>query len=365
MIAALKQSLLRILGLTIKEFLTIINDKGSLQVLIAPILAQCILFGYGTAFDLKHVPWVYYDEAQNYESQNILFDIANTPNFELKKICPSLKCVENCIDSQEALIGIIITKDFKLDHQLNVIADARNTASANTAIGYVQSIVSSYNQKAFGSLGYNVQSHMWFNPNNITRFSIVSAMIVILTFIQVLMLSSLSISRERENGSYDMMLMTPTNPVEMLIGKAMPPLFISMCQGLLAFLICVFYFEIPLHGNVFALFFGIFCFNISVVGLGMMISVFAKNPMQSMIISFLCLMPMVMCSGMLTSVDAMPQWFKIFVYLDPMYYGLNILWRIYLEGLSLIDIWYFFIPLLITMCITMGMCIYLFRRKLE
>ncbi len=365
MMQSVISSILRIIGLTIKEFLTIINDKGSLQVLIVPIFAQCVLFGYGTAFDLKHVPWVYYDAAKTLESQNVLFDIGNTPIFELQRQCPSVQCVKDSVDRQEALIGIIIDGDFKREHTLNVIGDARNTASANTATGYVQSIVTAYNHKKLGDMGYSVQSRMWFNPNNITRFSIVSAMIIILTFIQVLMLSALSISRERENGSYDMMLMTPTSPFEMLVGKALPPLFISMCQGLISFLICHFYFEITLQGNFFELFFAILCFNISVVGFGMMISVFAKNPMQSMIISFLCLMPMVMCSGMLTSVDAMPSWFKIFVYLDPMYYGLNILWRIYLEGLSILDVWYYFIPLLITLCVSMGLCLYLFRRKLE
>ncbi len=362
---AIYLSLLRIIALAKKEFLTIINDKGSIQVLIIPIFVQCILFGYGTAFDLKHVPYVYFDAASTYESRDLLLDIEESPVFELYKSCDSIKCLKENIENENALIGIFIDNDFNKNKTVHTIADARNTASANTAQNYVETIVNSYNKKQGLKPAFLIESRLWFNQNNITRFSILTAMILVLTFIQVLMLSSLSISRERENGSYDMMLMTPTAPFEILFGKALPTLLIAMGQGVISFLICNYYFGIKPQGNILAIFFSILCFNISVVGLGMMISVFAKNPMQSMIMSFLCLMPMVMCSGMLTTVDAMPNWFKIFVYLDPLYYGLNILWRVYLEGQTLLQVAHLFIPLCLIGAVTITLCLHLFRRSID
>lgn len=369
MIKQIKFSLLRILGLTKKEFITILLDRGSAIVLIVPIIVQCIIFGYGASFDLRHVPYVYFDAAQTKSSNDIIFEISNTPIFELKKVCASVSCVEESIDREEALVGIIIDNDFKHTQEINLILDARHTASANSALSYVSSIVSTYNEKLKDysnvKVGPKVISRYFFNPNHNTQYSILTAMILTLSVIQVLMLSSLSISREREEGTYDMMMMTPTLPFEILIGKAIPTVFIAIVQSLISYLIISNWFEIALQGSFTLFLFSIFCFSLSVVGLGMMISVFAKNPMQSMITSFLCIMPMVMCSGMLTSVDAMPEWFKIVVYCDPLYYGLCILWRVYLEGLTFADLWMYYIPLVFMGIVSMTLCTVLFRRKLE
>ncbi len=358
-------SLLRIYGLCKKEFLTIVMDKGSLQVLIVPIIMQCLIFGYGASFELKHIPFVYFDNSQSKLSTDLVFEIENTPHFELLKKCPSRECVKDSVDKQEVLLGIIFEDDFMENRSVNLILDARNTASANTAQSYVQNIVNTYSEKNKLGSFLKIENRYRFNPNNITRFSILTAMVLTLSVIQVLMLSGLSISREREEGSYDMMLMTPTTPLEILLGKALPTIIIAFLQSMLSLAICVFYFDIPMQGSLFEFILCILCFAFSVVGMGMMVSVFAKNPMQSMIICFLLIMPMVMCSGMITPVDAMPDWFHLVVYLDPLYYGLTILWRIYLEGMSLSEIWVYILPLIISGFFTMSLCVYLFRRKLE
>ena len=254
--------LTRLLALIYKEFVVILMDKGSRKILILPIIIQSILFGYGATFNLESVPYILYQDSFDPDATAIVQRINHNGTFNLTKYCTSEQCFKESLDAGEGLVGIYIAGDFTHTRTIYLASDARNTASANTAAGYVQSIVTAYNNEqkeryhtatsggTYSSpSAVSVNFRYLYNTNNITRFGLMTGMILALSMIQVMMLASLSVSREREDGTFDMMLMSPLSPVEILVGKALPPTVIAVLQGLVLFLICLLWFDIPFNGN--------------------------------------------------------------------------------------------------------------------
>ena len=358
-------SFFRILALVKKEILTILKDPKSRIILIAPIVVQCVIFGYGASFRLEHIPYSMLTQSNSKLSYEFEHTLLNTQRFELDKQCSSIDCLQDSIDSQTSLIGIFIAADFDYTHKINVVMDARNTASANTALSYVSQIVEGLNTKYFGDKPLIIDYQFLFNENNYTRYTVLIGMCLALSIIQVLLLSALSVTREKEDGTYDMMLMTPARPLELLIGKALPPIIIAIVQSLILISICYFYFEIPLRGSLFDVVMQIVIFAFALVGMGLSISTISNTTMQSLIIGFSFTTILLLTSGLITSVDAMPALFKYVAYANPAYYGINGIWKLYLEGKSLIDIAALQIPLVIMSIISLSLATYLFRHKLN
>lgn len=358
------KSLLRIIALIKKEFVAMWMDKGTRKILILPIIIQSFIFGYGASFNPEIIPFAFYDEAKSAKTTELFNDI-NSTLFKLTDFCYNPYCLKNSVSDGNALIGIYVKSDFAKDPKIFVIADARNTTSANIAIGYLTSIVAAFNHKHYNSEQININTRLRFNENNISRFSIMTGMILALSFIQVMLLSSFSVSREREDGTFDMLLMTPANPAEILIGKAVPPTLVAIMQGLMLFIICRFYFEIPFAGSLLNVIFILSLFSISIVSFGLAISALAKSPQQSLVFVFTLILPSIILSGMLTPISAMPAWFQSITKLNPLYYGMTALQRVYLEGQNFYEIAPLLIPLILVGLALMPLTMYLFRHKID
>lgn len=357
--------LLMIWALFKKELIVILMDPGSRKVLVVPIVMQSVIFGYGANFQLNSVPYVAFNASPAAEARQLMHDIELNPLFESGKKCLSLQCVEKAVGDADALAGIYIAPDFSATRQVNLLLDARHTASANTAALYIQQLVSDFNDDKYGKTAVRLETRKYYNENNSTRFSIMTGMILALSIIQVVMLASLEISREREEGSFDMMLMTPASSFDMLLGKALPPVMVALFQSLLLTAICVWYFNIPFIGSVLDLTLVILMFALACVGIGLVISVLSKTTLMSIILAFLVVMPSILVSGMLTPVDAMPAWFRPVAWCNPLYYGVEAVWRVYLEGESLEQVTSLMIPLMVIACITFSVAGKLFRSRLN
>lgn len=358
--ALIEESLLRIYALIVKEFLAILKDKSSRMILFVPIIVQCIIFGYGASYHLEHVPYAIYCQDNSKEAFSLHMRIKHTPKFEETAVCKDINCLTDKIDSQDALLAIYIPEDFSKTKQINIFTDARNTASANTAASYVTQIIDSNNSKD-GIISYRYL----FNPNNYTRYTILVGMCLGLSVIQVLLLSALSVCREKEDGTYDMMLMTPSKTYELLLGKAIAPVVIATVQSIILILICNFYFNIQIKGSVYSLLAMIVLFDLAIVGLGLAISTLCKTTMQALISGFTSSLILILTSGMLTSIDGMPDWFKIIAKMNPVHYGIYAIWNIYLEGRGIFDILNLLFPLVILGIITFSIAAYLFRHRID
>lgn len=355
---------LQIYALLKKELIFMWLDPGTRNVLIFPIIIQAVIFGYAATFNLSHVPYSILNLSPEKQAIELIKEIEHNPYFDLIEQCYTEQCLNDSIDTETALIGIYIDHNFDQSHEIQVIADAKNTASANTAYMYLNTLIEGFNNK-HGLTNATLNTRFVYNENTITRFSVLTGMILSLSMIQVLILSSLCISREREEGTFDMMLMTPTPTITLLIGKAAAPVMVSLFQGGMLFLVCRLYFEIPFRGDYLSLFGAILIFSTSLVGLGLAISTFANTTQQSIVIAFTFLMPMVILSSLLTPIDATPDWFRPIVYINPLFYGISCMQGIYLEGKNLFQLCDLILPLLVFAAITLSRCAYLFRHKLK
>ena len=345
-----RASLNRIFAIVVKEFAVTFGDKGSRMVLIAPVFLQAILFGYGATFNLERVPWVLLDESHSSASAEIVRGITGNGIFDLKRNAVSLADFEKSIDSSEALVGVYFPNDFDRKGEMMVVSDARNSTTAGIAYGYISSIATQVNAKHGGGLAIEVRDRARWNENGITRYTIVPGLIPVLALIQVLLLAGLSVSREREDGSFDMMLMTPADSIEILIGKAVMPTLIACGQAFLIFL---------LLGLV------IFGFSLCMVGLGLGVSAVADNIQQSIVMIIVMMLPMVILSGLMTSVRAMPHWMQTATILNPLRYSIQAIRAVYFEGAGLMDILPLVWPVALVGLGSMSLATYLFRNKIS
>ena len=194
---------------------------------------------------------------------------------------------------------------------LQVIADGRNSNTAGTAIGYLGTIIESFNaawRNERGQPGAPVRltTRAWYNPNLETRWHMIPALIGTLTFVQTLMLTGLSVAREREQGTFDQLLVTPFRPVEIMAGKALPAMFVGIVQATLVLLVAQLWFRIPFAGSFITLYAGLSVFLLAAVGMGLLLSSVAATMQQAMLLSFLLIMPFALLSGLTTPVSSMP-----------------------------------------------------------
>lgn len=369
---ALKASWRRIRALCFKEFLAMWADPGTRKILIVPILVQSLVFGYGATFNLSHIPFVVSDESRTPLSLRFIEGLQGSTYFTLQGYYVNSAVANAALNDSEGVFALYFPPDFATTGELYFAGDGRNSTSAATALSYLNEYVTLFNRTAARPVTlsyadtYRIPGYRYlFNEQNITRHSILTGMIMALSLIQVLMLSAMTVAREREEGTFDMLLMTPATPPEILVGKALPPITVAVGQSLLLFLICISYFEIPFQGSFLTLTAVIAVFSFCYVGVGLAISVLARSAQQALVISFLIMLPSIILSGLLTPLEAMPPGIGEAVrYLNPLCYGIEALHRVYLEGQTFGEIAFLLVPQLLIAVLSLALTMRLFRKAL-
>lgn len=371
-IESVVNTLAQIAALVRKELLALIKEPASRALLIAPAFLQALLYGYGATYDLTHVPYAVLDQSRSAESTELLARLDGTGVFVRTATLTSPKQIADVVDAEQALLVLSIPQDFEArlnagqSAPLQVILDGRNSSTAGSAAGHVAAIVASYNASlGTGTPGIRVERRAWFNPNLESRWNMMPGLIAALSMLQTLMLAALSVAREREQGTFDQLLVTPLTPMQILIGKALPSILIGLLQSTIIFLIIRFWFDIPMQGSVGLLYFGLIVFTVASVGVGLSISALSLTMQQAMLYTFLLIMPLMLLSGLFTPVRNMPEVLQLATYANPLRFGMDIVRRVYLEGAGLLDVWRAFIPLLVLAATTLPLAAWLFRNRLS
>ena len=253
---------------------------------------------------------------------------------------------------------------------VQLILDGRNSVTAGLASGYVSSIVGSYNQTLrqaaglSGTGGVKIERRAWFNPNLESRWSLMPTLIASLSLIQTLLLAALSVAREREQGTFDQLLVTPLTPMQILVGKAVPSVLVGLLQSTIILVIIRFWFQIPMAGSIVTLYLGLLVFTVAAVGMGLSLSALSLTMQQAMLYTFLVVMPLMMLSGMLTPVRNMPEVLQVATYANPLRFGVAIARGVYLEGATFVDIVPHLVPLVVMIAVTLPLAAWLFRHRL-
>jgi ABC-2 type transport system permease protein len=192
----------------------------------------------------------------------------------------------------------------------------------------------------------------------------IPALVGTLTLLQTLLLTGMSVAREREQGTFDQLLVTPFRPFEVMVGKALPPMLVGIGQATLILLVAQFWFEIPFAGAFSTLYIGLSFFLLAAIGIGLLLSSIAATMQQAMLYSFMLMMPFALLSGLVTPINSMPDYLQFVTLINPLRYAIEISHRVYLEGagLSLLlpQLW----PLSVIAGATLPVAAWMFRHRL-
>ena len=179
-----------------------------------------------------------------------------------------------------------------------------------------------------------------------------------------MMLAALSVAREREEGTFDQLLVTPFRPSEIMIGKAFPATLVGLTQATLILLVAQLWFRIPFVGSFVTLYIGLALFLVAAVGIGLFVSSFSATMQQAMLYSFVLLMPFTLLSGLTTPIGNMPEVFQFLTMINPLRYAIDIAHRVYLEGAGLQQLLPDLLPLVAMAAITLPIAAWMFRNRL-
>ena len=378
-------AILRIIALTRKELLAVLKDPRGRFTLFVPPIIQCLIFGYAASYDLTDIPYAVLDQDRSAASRELLFRLDGSGVFHRTADVDRLADLKAAINDRQALLAIQIDQEFErrlqagLPAEVQVLADGRNSNTAGTAMGYVGASVDAFNvdwrasharplppspSLPLPSAAVQVTTRAWFNPNLETRWNMIPALIGTLTMLQTLLLTAMSVAREREQGTFDQLLVTPFRPAEIMAGKAIPSVLIGMVQATAILLVAQLWFRIPFVGSFVTLYLGIALFLLAAVGIGLLVSSIAATMQQAMLYSFMVNMPFALLSGLTTPLSSMPEILQRLTAINPLRYGIDIAHRVYLEGAGfdqlIPDLW----PLAAIALVTLPIASWMFRHRL-
>ena len=341
---------IRILSLIKKEFLSIFKDPKSRALIITPPLLQLLVFAHAITMEVRNIDISILDYSKSYHSRELISRFLNSSWFRRIYYVDTRDELKNDIDLKKSQIGIIIQNDFekniakKRNCEILVIVDGRQTNSASLASGYASTIISISTENKSPKI--NVITRNWFNPNIEYKWFLTVSLIAMLAMVLCLLLSSLSIARERELGTFNQLLVSPLSNDEILLGKTIPPVITAFISSIVITLVIVFCFKVPFSGNIFVYLFATLASLVSLVAIGLFISSFSYTQQQAILGVFSFQTPAVLLSGFVSPVEDMPMFFQYLSMLNPLRYYMLLNKGIYFKGMNLDIVFQNIIPLI-------------------
>jgi ABC-2 type transport system permease protein len=368
-------TLLRILTLIHKELLAVLKDPRSRVVILVPPVMQALLFGYAASYDLDQVPYVLVDLDRSAASRSLVGHLEGSGTFERVADLVRQEDAAAAIDARRAMLIVRIPEHFERDllgaqrAEVGVIADGRNSNTAGIAASYAAAAVEAFNAEwrpAHGGRAPPLQlvPRTWYNPNLETRWNLVPALVGTLTLLGTLLLTALSVAREREQGTFDQLLVTPFRPGEIMVGKAVPSIMIGLIQATGILILARFWFEIPFAGSYLTLYGGLGVFLMAAVGIGLFVSSLVKTMQQAMLFAFVLVMPFTLLSGLMTPISNMPEALQVATLINPLRYAIELTQRVYLEGAGVARLLPLLWPLALIGAVTLSFSAWFFRHRL-
>ncbi len=358
-----------------------------LLVFIAPIM-QLLLFGYAITTDVENISTAVWDLDRTHQSRDFISHIENSGNFDLNYYVNSEHEITNLLNSGDAQVSIKINPGFEQNIKkgsksaVQVIIDGSDSNSAVIILGYINQISIDYSRSILieridkleilkqSTTSRNIdffsnEIRFWFNPTLKSRTSNVPAVMAFILLISTIMLTSMSIVKEKEAGTIEQLIVTPIKPIELVAGKTLPFAIIGFVDVLLVISVSYSWFEIPLQGNLLILFLGMILYLLATLGVGLFISTISKTQQQAMMSTFFFMMPAILLSGFMFPIENMPRIIQYITYLNPLRYFFVIITGIFLKGSGLGILWPQMLGLGIIGIVVLTISIFRFRKRLE
>jgi ABC-2 type transport system permease protein len=366
----------RIYALVIKEFLAVWQDKKSRFVLIIPPLLQLFIFAFAATLDVTNASIGILNHDMGKLSYELVQRFRGSPVFKHVTFLKSNEEIKQVMDAQQVMMVIHIDEQFSRNllanrpAEVQLILDGRKSNTTQIVQGYAARIVNQYNQDLAIERNLPTPSTVliprnWFNPNLIYTWFTVPALVGILTMLVTLLLTSMSIARERELGTFEQLLVSPLEPFDILTGKAIPAIIFGMLEGTIIILVAVFIFQIPFTGSLFALYLAMFIFVCSIVGIGLFLSSLCQTQQQALLAVFIFMSPAIILSGYATPIENMPHWLQQTTLVNPLRFFLVILRGLFLKELPFSQVMANTYPIGLIAIFTLSSSMWFFRRRLE
>lgn len=344
----------RLLAMTKKEFVQMRRDPATLRLMLVVPVMQLMIFGFAIRTDVRHLPTVVFDQSRSQQSREFVQKLTATDNFVVKRAATSYTDALAAVDNGQARAAVIIPPDYarqlKRGHsaQVQVLVDASDPTASQAAIGAAQLVGQRTNIALVAArtgadlarqLPVDVRVRPLYNPALRSAVFIVPGIIGMILSNILIIITAMSIVRERETGTLEQLIVTPLAKWEIMLGKIAPYVLVGYVQMTTVLLAGHLVFHVPVRGPLPALYAATFLFIVANLGLGLFISTLGRNQAQVTQTAFLFLLPNVLLSGFMFPREAMPPAARLVGNLLPLTYYLQLIRGIVLKGNGLTQLW--------------------------
>ncbi|MDE9525205.1 ABC transporter permease [Xenorhabdus bovienii] len=360
--------------LVIKELQSLLRNPQTRATLIVPVLFQMTLFPWAATLEVKNATIAIYNEDKGQASIELTQRLAKSKAFPDILLLTSSQEIRPTLDNRKALLLVRFPQNFSTNiasqtpTSIQVLLDGRNSNSAQISANYIQQIVMNYQKELLGNSASLNNSDLiirnWYNANLDYKWFVVPSLVAMITTIGVLIVTALSVAREREQGTLDQLLVAPLATWQIFLGKAIPALVVATTQASIVLLIGTLFYQIPFAGSLLLFYGCTLVYGLSLVGFGLLISAVCSTQQQAFIGVFVFMMPAILLSGYISPVENMPVWLQDITWVNPIRHFTDITKQIYLKGADFSVIWHSLWPLLVITVTTGGIAYRLFRSKI-
>jgi ABC-2 type transport system permease protein len=370
----------RVLAMLGKELLQMRRDRMTLGLLFGIPLMQLFIFGYAINMVPRHLATVVSVADPGPFADSFVAALNNSSYFDIVKATNSPAEARSMLAQGKASFAIEIPPNFSRDlvrgshPDILVEADATDPAAGTYALAAVQGMVATaLRDDLTGPLAirnatpapFNVVVHSLYNPEANTQYNIVPGLLGIILTMTMVLATSIALTRERERGTYENLLAMPTRPVEIMVGKILPNIFVGAFQATLVLVLAKFVFHVPMIGSLGLLAVCGLVFITALLGVGYTISTLATNQMQAMQMTFFFFLPSIMLSGFIFPFHGMPGWAQWIGEVLPITHFLRIVRGILLKGNGPLDVWPDVWPMILFLFAAGTIAVLRFRRTLD
>jgi ABC-2 type transport system permease protein len=354
----------RIYHMLIKEFIQVFRDPRMRVVIFVIPCVQVLVIGYAVSTDVKHVRTALFDLDNSQVSRDLVARFVNSGYFDIVMIVGDDRAARAALDRNDVTAVLHINHGFAEDiradrtARLQILVDGTDSNTASIALSYAMKIGSAYSERILierverllGPAGKTGRPELlvraWFNENLESRNFFVPGVLAVVVALSTLLLTSMAVVREKEIGTMDQIMVTPITPFEFILGKTAPFALIGLAEVLLVTLIGVYWFQVPIRGNLLLLLLAAMLFLLNTLGGGLLISTFSQTQQQAMMTTFFVFFPAMLLSGFAFPIANMPGWVQCLTVVNPLRWFLVIVRGIFLKGVGLDVLWSQMWPLL-------------------
>ncbi|HUI79974.1 MAG TPA: ABC transporter permease [Bryobacteraceae bacterium] len=357
-----------------KEFIQMFREPRMRGLLFIPPLLQLVIFGYAVTLDVDHARIAWMDMDNTPESRALLarfegsgrFDVVATPRSEAE--------VQNILDRSKAHAVVRVLPGFARDlkrgrpTEVQVLLDGTNSNTASLVSAYAGSVIQAYSADLAGTGPVNnmaARTRIWFNPELKSRNYFVPGVAANILLMITFMLTAQAIIREKEMGTLEQLMVTPMQPIELMLGKTLPFAMVGMIDMLLITAGALLLFHVPFRGNFLLLVFCAALFLMTALGAGLFLSTISQTQQQANMMSFFFTTPAFMLSGFTFPIRNMPTVVQYLTYINPLRYFMEVVRGVFLKGAGVSTLWPQMVAMAVYGVVILGLSAARFHKKLD